>query len=90
MSTERQVFAIDADGTAFVWDLEHKILSALGNGRELWAYEEDAPVHWYLLGFDADGRVWLSGDDPNRDGSSVGNVAFCFNSRGEGGGVSDE
>jgi outer membrane protein assembly factor BamB len=84
MSTEGHVFAVAADGTAFVWDDEHHILSALGNGRELWAYEAAEPMRWDLQGFDADGRVWLSGEawPSGRD------VAFCFNSRGEGGEVS--
>jgi hypothetical protein len=95
------VVGIADDGTVFIWDAERTVLSAVSNGSELWAYKSASPMGWSLDGFDADGRVWLSGRDagPQRpriddDGLPVISprfipVAFCFNSKGEGGQVVD-
>jgi outer membrane protein assembly factor BamB len=70
------VVGIAADGTVYVYDQERNALDAIRDGKEQWAYNPPGPVDFTPLEFAADGRLW------------AGN--YCFNSRGEGGRVTNK
>ena len=52
------VVGIAADGTVYVYDREHRVLDAVRDGKEQWAYWSQSP-----LGFAPDGRLWLGDYD---------------------------
>jgi outer membrane protein assembly factor BamB len=67
------------DGTVYIYDSEHDIISGVARGREQWAYRWK--YMWFLRGIAPDGRVWFESTGP------ADTQYFCFNSRGEGGAV---
>jgi len=48
------VIGIASDGTVYLYDVEHRVLDAIRDGKEQWAHPSPSP-----LGFDAEGRLWL-------------------------------
>lgn len=72
-----RLLGIAADGTIYYYDWESNAIDALRDGKEQWAYSvPDERGLGRPFGFAADGRLWM-GD-------------YCFNSRGEGGHVTNK